>query len=433
MSERKGGKALMLTILIIALLQMPQFALLPATNLIATEVFPDRGLPIIQTVMSLPGIVAVIAGVMSAMLVRYGLASKKFMTVFGLVLIMMTGVVSIPLHTRFWHLCLMNALVGAGMGIFVPSAQSIMFDNFDEEKRQFISGVSFSCINVGGLIMSLVCGFLITKIWYGGHLQMIIALPVIIIAILVIPPDRKLMSRAEGTAAGQAIPGRNRAINSGADSSRDMRGGNFANVHTPQRARTKLPLKTYYYTLMIVVFMIMYNVATVNISTHLAAGDVGSSSTAGVATAFMMVGGAAAGLAFPKMSQILRDYLFAFTFALMAIGFTLMNLFPASLAVTLAAMFLCGSTMSLLVPRCIFNVSNLSDPSNSATATMLVCCVAPGGGHFLSPVIMTNLTLALGGGSTRYRFQFTAFVCLALAIALFAYDYRQQKISSGDV
>ena len=421
MTERNGSKALMWTILIIALLQMPQFALLPATNLIATEVFPDKGLPVIQTIMSLPGIVAVFAGVISAMTIRYGLASKKFSTILGLTLIMMTGVVSIPLHTQFWHLCLMNTLVGAGMGIFVPSAQSIMFDNFDEKTRQFISGVSFSCINVGGLIMSLICGFLITKIWYGGHLQMIIAAPVILIAILVIPLDRKMSETARLSGAARM----------GGSARGD--GDTSSAEHAAQNIRTKLPLRTYYYTLMIVVFMIMYNVATVNVSTHLAEGGVGDSSTAGIATAFLMVGGVAAGLVFPKLSQILRDYLFAVTFTLMAIGFTLMNLFPASLAVTLAAMFLCGSTMSLLVPRCIFNVSNLSDPTNSATATMLVCCVAPGGGHFLSPVIMTNLTLALGGESTRYRFQFTAFVCLALAIALFAYDFRKNMVSRHSV
>ena len=382
----------MWTFLIISLLQMPQFALLPATNLIATEVFPERGLPLIQTAMSLPGIIAVITGAASATIVRYGFASKKTMTVLGLMMIMMTGVISLPLHTRFWHLCLMNACVGTGMGIFVPSAQSIMFDNFDEKTRQFISGVSFSFINIGGLVMSLMCGFLITYIWYGGHLQMIIALPAAIIAMLVIPADKRMRDIAIG-------------------------------------GRTKLPAKTYYYAFLIVIFMIIYNVATVNVSTHLADGGVSDSSTAGIATAFLMVGGVAAGFIFPKLSQIIRDYLFALTFILLAAGFFLMSLFPSSIAITFAAMFLCGSTISLLVPRCIFNVSNLSDPTNSATATMLLCCVAPGSGHFLSPIIMTNLTLALGGESTRYRFQFTAFICLALTAILVLYEQYRKKVT----
>lgn len=393
MAEEKGSKALMWTILVMALFQMPQFSILPATNLIATQAFPAMPLQAIQTAMALPGFVAVVAGFAGAMLIRYGFASKKFMTVFGLSMIAITGAVAFVLHTQFWQLCLMNTCIGVGMGIFVPSAQSIMFDNFDEKKRQFISGLSFSCINCGGLLMSLLCGWLITFVWYGGHLQMLLAIPVIIVALIVIPKDIKITD-VSGNAA----------------------------------ERTKLPSRTYYYALLIVVFMVLYNVATINISTHLANGNVGDPSTAGVASAFLMGGGVAIGLLFPKLSQLIGDFIFAVSFILMAIGFTLMNVFPTSLGVTLVAMFLCGSTMSLLVPRCIFNVSNLSDPTNSATATMLVCCIAPGGGHFLSPVIMTNLTLALGGDSTRYRFQFTAFVCLAFAVVLFIYDlYRRKK------
>ncbi|MCL1828628.1 MAG: MFS transporter, partial [Oscillospiraceae bacterium] len=168
MTKQYGKKALMRTVFLISFLQMPQFAILPATNLIATEIFPEIALRTIQTVMSLPGIVAVFAGISSTVMIRCGFASKKGMTLFGLMMIALTGAVAALLHTRFWQLCLMNTLIGVGMGIFVPSLQSIMFDNFEEKTRQFISGVSFSCINGGGLIMSMTCGLLTTVIWYGG-------------------------------------------------------------------------------------------------------------------------------------------------------------------------------------------------------------------------------------------------------------------------
>ena len=424
----------MLAILLISFIQMPQFALLPATNLIATEIFPDRGLPMIQMAMSLPGLVAIFGGVSSAIMIRYGFTSKKTMTVSGLMMIVLTGITSLLLHSRFWQLCLMNTFVGVGMGIFVPSAQSIMFDNFSEKTRQFISGVSFSCINVGGLLMSLLCGFLIRYIWYGGHLQMLIAIPVVIVAILIIPKDKRVRSATEIKALNpeRSTDTETTTISTdkaNPDSAR-VPGTGSAYADAPAIDRARIPLKAYYYTLLIVIFMILYNVATVNISTHLASGGFGDPSTAGIASALLMAGGAAIGLVFPKLSQALRDNIFSLSFIIMAVGYTLMNLFPASLPVTLIAMFLCGSTMSLLVPRCIFNVSNLSDPTNSATATMLVCCVAPGSGHFLSPVIMTNLTLALGGESTQYRFQFTAFICLALAAALLLYDLYKRRINN---
>lgn len=402
----------MFTILLMALFQTPQFAVLPGTNLIATEVFPELSLQTIQTAMSLPGLVAVISGVLAAVLVRYGASSKKFMTVFGLSMIAAAGVVALALHTRFWQLCLMNSLIGIGVGIFVPNAQSIMFDNFDEKTRNFILGVSFSCINGGGLVMSLVSGWLDTIVWYGGYLQFLIVIPVAVIAFVIIPKDVRIRS---GPAAAGAVSG-DGAISSAGDS-----------------GRTKIPLKVYYFAFIIIVFMVLFSVMSVNISTHLANGGYGDPSIAGIASALMMAGGAAVGFIFPKLSSVLRDRVFSLTFIILAAGFTLMNLFHSSLPATLIAVFLCGTTMSLLVPRCVFNVSNLSDPTNSATATMLVCCVAPGSGQFLSPVIMTNLTLALGGESTRFRFQFTALICLAIAAVLFFISMRKKQVGGEGV
>ncbi|MCL1829389.1 MAG: hypothetical protein FWG32_07875, partial [Oscillospiraceae bacterium] len=231
---------------------------------------------------------------------------------------------------------------------------------------------------------------------YGGHLQMLVALPVTVVTFLIIPRDKKISS-----------------------------------VSRSAGVRTKLPARAYYYTMLIVIFMIVYNVSTVNISTHLASGGIGGPSTAGAASAFLMMGGVVAGLVFPKLSRQMRDFVFPSAFFLLACGYMLMNMFPVSTALTFAAMFICGSTMSLLVPRCIFNTSNLSDPMNSATATMLVCCIAPGAGHFLSPVIMTNLTLALGGESTRFRFMFTAAVCAVIAAALFIYQLCRERNAKG--
>ena len=225
---------------------------------------------------------------------------------------------------------------------------------------------------------------------------MLAAVPIIIVAFLVIPKDKK--NRPSDKSEG---------VNS------------------------KLPSRVYYYSVLIVIFLLLFNVATVNISTHIAANGTGDSSTAGIATALLMGGGVVGGFIFPKMSQFFRDNVISLSFLVLSIAFTLMNLFPVSLSLTFIAMFLCGTTMGMFVPRCLFCVSNLSNPSNSATATMLVSGVAPGIGGFMSPVIITNTTIALGNDSTRFRFQFTAAFCLAAAIILFIYNiYSEKRVMS---
>jgi nanoRNase/pAp phosphatase (c-di-AMP/oligoRNAs hydrolase) len=94
---------------------------------------------------------------------------------------------------------------------------------------------------------------------------------------------------------------------------------------------------------------------------------------------------------------------------------------------TFAAVAVCGASLGFYSPRLVLNVSNLTDPSNSATATMLAFCVSIGAGIFLSPVIITNITFALAGESTRFRYQFTAFICLALAAFTFIKVRRDAK------
>jgi len=395
MTKQPSRRALIVTLLIVCTMQMPHLAILPGTNLIATEVFPERGIQTIHSVMALPGILSVIGSILAGMLVRYGMATKKNMTVLGLSLIGFAGVIAIFQGGHFWQLGLMNVFIGTGTGIFVTTSQSIMFDSFDEKTRRFMAATQFSCINGGALVMSLICGWLITIVWYGGHLMMLITLPIAVLAGIVLPAGERIKSVESGGAE-----------------------------------RTKVPPSVYYYAFMIFIYVILYSVAAMNVSTHIEQGALGDPAMAGVATAIMMGGGVVSGLVLPRVAQGLRDHVFTVSFIAMAFAFSLMNLFASSLFVTFASMFIFGMSMSMLIPRCIFQASNLSDPSNSATVSMLVCSIASGVGHTMSPIIITNITLALGGESTRFRFQFSAFVCLAIAVLTLLYNLHRERSRS---
>jgi len=97
------------------------------------------------------------------------------------------------------------------------------------------------------------------------------------------------------------------------------------------------------------------------------------------------------------------------------------------LLVVYIGVFITGTSLSLIIPQCLFSVSNIVDPSNSSTATSIVACLAPGTGGFLSPVIFTNLTNLLGGESTNFRFQFVGFVSLVVGIVFVLDTLRREK------
>ena len=88
-------------------------------------------------------------------------------------------------------------------------------------------------------------------------------------------------------------------------------------------------------------------------------------------------------------------------------------------------LFALSNTKTLLV-----SISKRVDDSTSALASSLANGVAPGLGSFLSPIIITNFTVAVAGNNTNFRYQFVAFLALAFAVVLFLLNkYREKKLA----
>ena len=390
----KKKRLLMWTVFLICMIQMAQMALSSGIDLIQRVVFPDRSLSTIQTVLALQNLVKIVTGILSVVLIGARLSSKKNLTVIGIFMLVATGVLALVLHTSFWQFVLFSILLGLGMGLFVPTNQSIIMDNFNDKERQLINGTSFSFINLGGILMSIAGGILVTYYWYGGYLVLLAVLPIAILAVFVLPQDHQ--------------------------------GGARQAVKEKQR-RSRLPADVLYYALAQLVFVMLSNVVTGNISTHLQTHSLGNAGTSGTVIASMMVGGVLAGLLYNKLASRLGDLLIPASFAILFVSLTMLNILGTSLPVVFIAVFLTGIALSLCLPQTIVASSRALDPTNSALASMIITGVAPGVGGFLSPVIFTNLTLALGGESTTYRYQFVGIVALAAGVVYFLSTLRRKK------
>jgi MFS family permease len=391
-------KLLVATILCIALIQMPILALVPAIERMA-RIFPVRSLSEIQTAVSLPNLISMFSALLSALLIARGVISKKTAVITGILMSISVGAAALFLHTAFWHVIAFSVVLGLSIGFFIPTTMSILFDAFNEEERQKVAGYQTSFINIGGIIMSVVGGFLASFIWYGGYLAFLLMVPVVILAAVTLPGGGM---KGVGRASGEPVK------------------------------KSKLPAEVFYYALLIFLFMMIYNVCSSNLSTHLAGNGLGNSATAGMASAVMMAGGVATGLIFSKLSTKLGDYVIFFAYLAVFIGFTILNIGHRSLPVVFAGVFIVGSSLSMIIPQCLFSVSKCVDPSSSSAATTLVCCLAPGAGGFLSPIIFTNLTTALSGPSTNFRFQFVGFVALAVGIGAAIIAMRAEKRAAAD-
>ncbi|MBQ8928920.1 MAG: MFS transporter [Oscillospiraceae bacterium] len=389
----KNKKFLMWSILLIAAVQMPNLALSPSINQIQTTVFPDYSLSTIQTTMQLPNLISPFLTIFFAFLIGKGILTKRGTIIAGLFIVGFTGALAIVAHSQFWQFCLLSTVLGIGLSGYISNATSLIFDNFSDEERQYISGYQTSFINGGGIVMSLCGGALAGLVWYGGYLMLLLAVPVAIIALFAIPRVKPRRDRADKS-AGQP--------------------------------REKLHPDVFLYSASIFIFMLIYCVGGSNISTHLA--PLGSTALSGVATAIQMAGGVVCGLFFGTLSIKLRDKMMSLAFVAIFVGMMILSLFPDSVVMSFVGMFICGMAMSMMLPQCMFSTSRVVRESNSALATSLTSCIAPGFGGFFSAMVFTNITHALYGDSTVLRYRFVAIVALVMAVLFFLLvTYREKK------
>jgi len=410
LSLTAGKKRLLsIAILAIAFYQMPLNALMPVINTVVESVFTDRTLAEVQTAFAFANFVMPVVSLLGAFLINRGVITKKTAVWAGLTCLGLSAVSVVIMHESFWQLYFASAVMGIGMGLFVPNAFGLLFDNFEPGERQTLAGYQTSCVNLGGIVLSVCGGLLGSAFWYGGYLLLAGGFIVAALVFIAVPNYR---APAAGTRGGR-------------------RGG------------LKLDPRVFYYCGIVFFFMLCYNAGGSNISTHISSGGMGdftvagkfitSTALAGAATAVQMAGGVVSGLFFGKLSAKFRDHLIAIAMCLIFLGFMVLSLFERSVAATFVAVFVVGMSISLAMPRCVFAVSTLVDADSSAIATSLVTCIAPSIGAFLSPVIITNLTTAIGGESTAFRYRFVGIAALLIAACIAAITALRTRRESARI
>ena len=372
---------LLITILLVSLIQMPGQATSPAINKIHTEVFPNLPLSVIQTTFSITSLCAALGAFIPASLIRRGIVSKRGIVATGMFMFGLAALLITVLHAHYWQLVMVAAIVGFAAAMFISPMISVMVDNFHGAEGLRAAGLQSAANGVGGIAL-IPIGILVLLSFPKGKL----------------PRIRR--SDEEGTRA----------------------------------PRKRLHTDVYYYTFFAMMAMFMFLVGVGNVSVHLSRSGVENyTAYAGYCTALMMGGTAVAGALYKRISYRLGDYMMVLSFVLSFIGYTIISRFDTSIPAILIGSLIAGACLGTMMPQCIHSVSKVVDDTNSATATAFLNAVAPGLGAFLSPVIMTNLTTALAGDSTKYRYQFAAFVALGFAILVFFLTkYRAARRGDSD-
>jgi len=389
MKTKTNMKMLKLTILVIAMFQMPTLAISPAISKIMSQF--GRDLATVQTALQIPNLVSPFAAILASIIVAKakGRLPKKYVIIFGLGCIVVAATGIVLFSSQFWTLYLWGALIGVSIGLFIPTTASLMMDSFDEDAVRVISGQQTSFINIGGIIMSILGGLLADMIWFGGYLTFYFGVPIIILCIIYLPTKARIQAAAEQTSSDE-----------------------------PVEDKSKFNWNVAFYGFCIFFFMMCSNVSGPNLSVYVIDQlKIGTSSTTGYISAVQMLGGACSGMLFSKLSSKLRDYMIPMAFLTLCIGFTVLGT-ANSLVMIFIGAFLTGSAMSMCMPQCMFSISLYVDEHSSTFANAISSSIAPSLGGFLSPVIFTPLTTALFGEAVSSRYLFLSCVTLVLCALL---------------
>ena len=95
-----------------------------------------------------------------------------------------------------------------------------------------------------------------------------------------------------------------------------------------------------------------------------------------------------------------------------------------SIIVLAIVVFIVGVLQCIMMPRSMLSLSEKIEPSQTVLASSLICAVMPNLSGVITPLIVTNLSTVLFGGSIRGRFMIAAIMALIMAIAL---GYKEVK------
>ena len=384
LTEKKKN-ALKWTLLMVALTNMPSLALSPATQQIADYFHLEDNLSMVQTAMSFTNVIQIAVALIAMYLINRAVITKKLAVVLGQSFFVATVIFVLLFHEEFWCVWCLSALIGCSTGLFVTNAFGVMFDLFQPEERQRIAGYQTSCIQGGGIAMSLAGGLLAGFFWYGGYLVFSIGLIMAILCAINIPSYK---------------------------TPKAVQGG---------EKHSKIDRHVFFYAAGTLLFMMTYPVVGQNLSTHLTQSGFEENCTtlAGICASIQMVGGVCAGILFGRISKKLKDDIMVLGCGFLCVGFLLLSLFPTSLPVTILAVLIAGCSISMFQPWSTYGVSVYSDPTNSAITSVIISSIAPSSGGFLSPVFYTNVTNALSPGSTVFRYRFAGIFVLVFGAVIF--------------
>lgn len=146
--------------------------------------FPDADQTWIQMIMSFPAIFIIIFNILTGRLSQK--YNKKLLAIIGLIIYLVGGVGGYFVPS-LEILLVFRAIMGIGVGMIMPLSTGLIADFFSDNERAKMMGYSAAINNLGGIVASLLGGYLASISWRYTFLAYFFALISLTLVVFFLP------------------------------------------------------------------------------------------------------------------------------------------------------------------------------------------------------------------------------------------------------
>ncbi|MGM8364351.1 MFS transporter [Virgibacillus sp. W0181] len=359
-------------------------AISPALGLIA-KAFPDASPTTIKLILTAPSLMIIPFSFLSSYLTSK--LTKRTIIMIGLAIYLIGGIVPQFVPTIELLLAL-RLLLGAGVGLLMPLAMSLINDYYTGKERTKMMGYNSAFSNFGGIITMLLAGWLATFGWRIPFNVYFLGLFIFILVFLFLPKGE---------------------------------------IQKPPQheGKSKVPLAVYGYALAMGGIMLAYYSIATNMALYLEQNNLGGAALAGTVVAFTTVGGMITSLLLVQIELTFKKLVITVMLFGMGIAF-LMLTFTNSVPVVMLSVCLVGFGQGSLFPIIVIKTLDQvpvyqSDRAVDLTSSFTFL------GQFLSPIVLDSIGRIANSPSIRFQYGTLATAIFIIVLVSTLYILRPNQ------
>jgi MFS family permease len=338
--------------------------------------FPDASPLAIQMILTLPPLFIIPFSLLTG---RISLILRKRHILFvGLIIYLLAGVGG-GLMNNMTMILVMRALLGVGTGLISALSLSLIADFYHGEARSSTMGLSSAIATMGGIVLTLLSGWLALFSWRFAFAVYLVSLIALILVYFFLP-EPPISSQDLSTKPG------------------------------------KLPFGVYGMGFLTILLMIVFYLIPTQIALFIQDAGIGDAGQSGISIATMNLAAFIVGLAFGRIRKTLKSLTTVIGLVCLAGGLIALN-FVLTFSAVLISLFFAGMGIGTLMPTIFLSTANLvpdelNGPALSITNSSLYL------GQFISPLFFSVLASLFNYQDVKVNF-FAGGMLTLLAALIF--------------